>query len=275
MGFTTDGWLEGVQRVYPPAWKVNGWTNLGSGITCHSAEGYEHGLLSQLAVYSWTFTALKDGRRWQHYPITAQCWHSGNAYGNNNLVSIEFEGVAGQALTEAQIESAVYFIREVSTHRGWIPVRNPTFHNLYEHNELSGTSCPSGRIPWTEILHRLNTVVGADTMRRWVFNNNWILNETGGPSHLDWAPGLYTFDAQKDYSLPTPLPTDIVLATWLNKGHIQWLDGDGQLAGTVGWGGGLNNYGETRVKPNSLGQIKLQVLETTKFARNMVLGIMP
>lgn len=158
------GLLDWAERVPGPVHKVNAGTNPVFGIIAHSAEGYEAGLRSQIlgGPVSWHLSNLKDGRLWQHYPLTSRCWHATAA--NNAYIGIESEGRAGESLTEAQIANLVRIIREVSAWKGWEP-RRPTSDidmsaTLYEHREVTrfggtATACPSGRIPWDEILSRL------------------------------------------------------------------------------------------------------------------------
>jgi len=165
-----DGWLDFAERVPGPADRVNGARNLVTGFVAHSAEGYANGLLSVLAPtsdrrVSWHLSNLKDGRLWQHYPVDAQCWASGAATPNNSFVAMEHEGVASEPLTEAQIDTTVRVLGELAAYGGWQP-RRPTSPTdltatLYEHRECTrfgslATACPSGRIPWDEILRRLS-----------------------------------------------------------------------------------------------------------------------
>jgi len=155
-----------------------GYVSLGHGIrgpkrgdAKHSAEGYWGGIhqaLDNLARRaSWHFTVGYD-RTEQHYEVSAHTWHSGDVdddggvRGNVDLVGIEHLGMAGDPLTDYQVEMterlsrwcAEQFGRDAKFTRypdqsGWV---------LVEHNEVSDvpTACPSGRIPWARILRDLN-----------------------------------------------------------------------------------------------------------------------
>ncbi len=163
---TVDGWLDWAERLPASPAKTNGGVNQAKGIFLHSAEGYAEHLL-ELAVngpLSWHCSNLMDGRLIQHYPFTAQCWHATAA--NDKYIGMENEGVytVEHSLNEAQINNAVRVIRDLSAWKGWTPSRptNPamTTYTLWEHREVpklggSATACPSGRIPWEEILRRL------------------------------------------------------------------------------------------------------------------------
>jgi hypothetical protein len=132
----------------------------------HSAEGYKTTLLdlATKGPLSWHFSVTFDGTTYQHYPITARCWHATAA--NQEYIGCEFEGKTPNdpTLTSPQINSAVRLIKDISTLKGWTP-RRPTSptdssHTLWEHREVtrlggSGTLCPSNRIPWPEIMARL------------------------------------------------------------------------------------------------------------------------
>ncbi|HXH05356.1 MAG TPA: peptidoglycan recognition family protein [Vicinamibacterales bacterium] len=164
---SADGWVSFAERRPGPPEKVSPGINTVAGAVLHSAEGYEAAIMSTLATRaaSWHFTNLYDGRLWQHYPVSARCWHVGGAsFPNNSLVSIEHEGIAGERLTEAQIATSVRVLRDLMAYGGWQPRRPESPFDrtatLYEHRECTrfgagASACPSGRIPWDEILRRL------------------------------------------------------------------------------------------------------------------------
>jgi hypothetical protein len=133
----------------------------------HSAEGYASVLLDPNSEWgfngnhSWHLSNLMDGRVFQHYPLTARTWHATKA--NQEYVGVENEGdyPKEQSLNAAQIANARRFIADIAAWKGWTPSRprspTDTTHTLWEHNEVtrlggSGSSCPSGRIPWDAIL---------------------------------------------------------------------------------------------------------------------------
>lgn len=173
MTIASDGWLEGasVWKGHPE--KVNGGVNRIQGVVYHSAEGYATALLNSVVDVnrraSWHFSNMKDGRLWQHYPVTAQCWTSGAGFPNNSFVTVENEGVVGQPLAPAQVANLIMLTREISAfgrrsqvHRivpGELVAPAGVFL-LVEHNECTrwgafATACPSGRIPWQAILDSL------------------------------------------------------------------------------------------------------------------------
>lgn len=176
MTVTADGWLDWATRLYGNPDHVNGGINPVHGIFLHSAEGYAPVLLDPNSKYgyhgdlSWHLTNLMDGRLFQHFPLTAQCWHATAA--NNSFVGMENEGRTptdaqgnpippGPPLNAAQIVNAKRVIADISQHYGWVPNRPTSAKDLtptlWEHNEVvriggTSTSCPSGRIPWAKIL---------------------------------------------------------------------------------------------------------------------------
>ena len=143
-----------------PAWKQYSGRNPNKGIVGHSAEGYRAGLLAEIGNpnrrAAWHFSVMKDGDVFQHYPISAILAHGADWGGDNDganangeLIAIEHEGVAGEALTPAQRDASVALVRWIAQQGRWEPSRT-TNKTLWEHRELSdeGTACPSNRIPW-------------------------------------------------------------------------------------------------------------------------------
>jgi len=163
-----NGWFDWAIVDPGPPHKVNGGRNGQRGMIPHSAEGYwpylRNGVLWGPRRASWHASNLKDGRFYQHYPVTAQTWTSGAGYPNNNFPTTENEGVEGQPLTQPQIDNLIRMGRDLMAAGMWHPQRptSPTDigASLYEHNECTrfgaeGTSCPSDRIPWHIIVPAL------------------------------------------------------------------------------------------------------------------------
>lgn len=132
----------------------------------HSAEGFWPGLYSQLdgpTPVSWHFTVGFD-RLEQHYPLTANCWHGGDSdndqdvRANIDLIGVEHLGVAGDPLTNYQVDMTVKLTKwaaeqfGLSTY-GRFPAQQGVW-TMAEHNQVGNlpTSCPSGRIPWNEVM---------------------------------------------------------------------------------------------------------------------------
>ncbi len=169
-----ETWLSWCTKRPGPAWKQGYYLlprrslNQVEGDVKHSAEGSYAGLLNIIATStrqaSWHFSVAKDGRVSQHYPLESICWHAGKKgdlsnqtalIGNVTLVGIEHEGFAGQTLTPQQIDVTVRITQEVRA-RTFAGTRPPELAvNLWEHNWLSGTACPSNRIPWSTIMNKL------------------------------------------------------------------------------------------------------------------------
>lgn len=178
MGITADGYFDWAIKDPGPPWKVNGGRNGQKGMIPHSAEGYwpylRNGVLWGPRRASWHASNLKDGRFFQHYPIWAQTWTSGAGYPNNNYPTTENEGVAGEPLTQAQIDNLIHMGRDLMEVGGWRPRRpvsdRDLLASLMEHNEqvrfgADPTSCPSGRIPWHIIVPALEGVEMAEVTK--------------------------------------------------------------------------------------------------------------
>lgn len=124
----------------------------GQGVVVHSAEGSLEaalGVLDDPRPASWHLTVAKDGRYYQHYPIEVVCWHAGFD-ANVRYVGVECEGVAGEPLTPEQVSTLRSILDWLQAVDAW-PVRERGV-TLWEHNEFMPTNCPSGRIPWDQLL---------------------------------------------------------------------------------------------------------------------------
>jgi hypothetical protein len=117
-----------------------------------------YSVLDGSAYASWTFSIPKVGQPIQHYELTKIPWHAGimgdrrqdtSLIGNLTLIGKEHEGVAGEPWTENQLHWSAKIdvaCRALCPAFGANP---PTLRlNMWEHNWLSATSCPSGRNPW-------------------------------------------------------------------------------------------------------------------------------
>lgn len=146
-----------VWRPGPPG-KVFPAVNQMQGLVCHSAEGYNAGNFGELdkpeRQASWHFTNSLDGTFYQHYPITASCWTSGNYEANTRYFAVESEGQASVdgPLNDAQVRNLMRLAADL------VPVgvtltRDPATRTLWEHNEVATrwspnagpTACPSHR----------------------------------------------------------------------------------------------------------------------------------
>lgn len=141
-----------------------------SGEVKHDAGGSSwdalHGELNGPVQKSWQFTIGPD-RLEQHYPLSACCWHCGDTdpsdgvRGNIDFVGVEHLRV-GSSLSSFQIDMTVKLSQWMALQFGvYIFERYPiiaagSIWTMAEHNEMSATQCPSGRIPWSTILDNLN-----------------------------------------------------------------------------------------------------------------------
>lgn len=144
-----EEWVSWATQRPGPAEKVFAQANSRQGIVLHSAEGWLAGAFGELdkpeRQASWHFTLALDGTLYQHYPLTASCWASGNFEANTRYCAMESEGVAGTPLNDAQVATA----RRLLTGLGYVE----RGVNIWEHNEVAtrwepnsgGTACPSGR----------------------------------------------------------------------------------------------------------------------------------
>ena len=118
---------------------------------------------------SWHGTLDTDGTGYQHYPLEAICWANGLAgdrrqdtslIGNLTLLAWEHVDRIGASmlttLTPAQVATTTRITEAVRALCPSVGAAPPTLRkNLWEHNWLSATACPSGLIPWTIIITAL------------------------------------------------------------------------------------------------------------------------
>lgn len=150
--------------------------NLGKGVAGHSAEGSYQGCLAVLdgpRQASWTLTFRKVGPPVQHYDLNAITWHcgrygdaGGQVAGNGCLLGVECEGKAGEPLTQNQVNELTAFLKwywkvhelgepsrpDKEQTFPYLPIPRILDDELWEHNEISSTDCPSGRIPWQTLI---------------------------------------------------------------------------------------------------------------------------
>jgi len=155
---------------YPPS--IGGTTAPKRGAVEHSAEGKSWDVIHDLLLTkSWHFTVGYD-RVEQHHPCNVNCWHGadtdddGGVRANIDLEGIEHLGIAGEPLTPWQIGATVDLNRWLGAQYDRHTFRRfdgfdpdePGVWLMCEHNEVSNTytACPSGRIPWPEVMGRLN-----------------------------------------------------------------------------------------------------------------------
>lgn len=165
----------------------------------HSSEGTLAGALAVLAdpnrQASWHLTIAKTGLVYQHYPWEAVTWHAGlpgdrridtSLLGNLTLIGEEYEGGGpgkmGEPLTVKQLAASIRVSESVRRLCPRVAANPPTLRrNLWEHNWLSATSCPSGRIPWNAIIAALQEEeMDEITIKRWI-QEAVIIHENGIP----------------------------------------------------------------------------------------------
>ena len=144
---TADGWVDWANIHRGPEAKIYSGTNAREGLVLHSMEGWLAGSFAELwkpsRSASWTFSLGLDGRLYQHYPVTASCWASGNNVANTRFNALELEGLYTMPINDAQIATLLHLVNEL----GYSRVQ------LHEHREVwnmaipnaGPTACPSER----------------------------------------------------------------------------------------------------------------------------------
>ena len=137
----------------------------------HSTEGPLSAALGELQKLerqaSWHFTVPKSGPPLQHYPLEAITWHTGlpgdrrtdtSLVGNVTLIGIEHVDWPDNILNDNQLYWSIKLTKAFRRLCPLIAANPPALRvNLWEHNWLSPTSCPSGLIPWAKKLAAFST----------------------------------------------------------------------------------------------------------------------
>jgi len=140
----------------------------------HSMEGTVGGAVGRLMTpltsdpytqASWHFSIPKIGPPRQHYALEAICWHAGlpgdrrfdtSLVGNLTLIGEEHEDYPDNKLNANQIHWTIEISKAIRRLCPRVAAKPAALRvNLWEHNWLSPTSCPSGLIPWPTILAAL------------------------------------------------------------------------------------------------------------------------
>ena len=138
----------------------------------HSTEGPLSAALGELQKLerqaSWHFTVPKSGPPLQHYPLEAITWHAGlpgdrrvdtSLLGNLTLIGVEHVDWPDNILNDNQLNWSIELTKAFRRLCPLIAARPPAPRiNLWEHNWLSPTSCPSGLIPWSKKLIALEEI---------------------------------------------------------------------------------------------------------------------
>jgi hypothetical protein len=226
LAYDSGGWLDWCVWLPGPVQKT-GYGDTHSrtaeeveGEVKHSMEGYHVGAISRLMTpynpddrytwASWHFSIPKYGFPWQHYPIFGPhsiCWHCGlpgdrrrdtSLVGNLTLVGIEHEDAPDDLLNDNQVYWTARIsaaIRRLCPHAG---ARPPALRvNLWEHRWLAPTECPSGLIPWREVIQLLGpqeddmlyAIIRDDGQSRGVYATNgvhkWLIPSAGVRQELE------------------------------------------------------------------------------------------
>ena len=151
-----NGYVDWAMMIYPGN-KNKVYSNVNSGeyFVFHSMEGNNmaaaYSRLQNMSIQSsWMFSTDKNGVLYQHYPVTASCWASGNYKINTSSWSHELVGFAGEPINNKQMETVQALIKEWEVYTGRKAERGKT---IFEHKEVAQwivpnagpTSCPSSR----------------------------------------------------------------------------------------------------------------------------------
>ena len=110
-------------------WKIPKYQPNKQGLVYHSAEGYRDTLLSLVVSptrqASWIGSNMKNGDFFQHYAVTATAWTNGSIDSNLLFIGIESEGLAGEPLTEPQVQNLSRAAQDCKAFFGWPELKRP------------------------------------------------------------------------------------------------------------------------------------------------------
>lgn len=156
MTISKDGWISWAIRKDGPPEKMYPEKNQSLGLVVHSVEGSLAGAFGELMnparQASWHFTNAINGDFYQHYPVTASCWASGNKTANTRYWAVESEGKAGTPLNAAQVANMMGLCEEFEIYTS-LKAQRTEPRTIFEHREVATewspnagpTACPSGR----------------------------------------------------------------------------------------------------------------------------------
>ncbi|MCJ7676830.1 MAG: N-acetylmuramoyl-L-alanine amidase, partial [Anaerolineales bacterium] len=152
---------------YPKAFRLDGppakhgyngiYIRQHKGAIYHSMEGRWQDAYSRLMSsdkVSWHLSLTYGGVWLQHYALNDVLWHGGCTFAGM-LAAIECEGRAGESLTRQQVNELAEFTAWLAEQEDWPEIKFPD--PLWEHQMMvaygaAPTACPSGRIPWEEVI---------------------------------------------------------------------------------------------------------------------------
>ena len=127
------------------------------GAIYHSMEGRWQDAYSRLMSsdkVSWHLSLTYEGVWLQHYALNDVLWHGGCTFAGM-LAAVECEGRVGEPLTRQQVNELGEFTAWQAENEDWPSIERRV--TLWEHKEMADygaapTACPSGRIPWQEVI---------------------------------------------------------------------------------------------------------------------------
>lgn len=194
MTLSPDGWFDWAIRDPGPEEKL--WPDADvEGVTFHSAVGSAATVISIVKGPASNNRSVigvihYDGALTQFYSVRRSPWANGNKIANMKFKGFEFEGGGfwpngtpnfSEPWTEKQKATGARILKEMLADKGLPLVVKQTCR---EHNEFFPTACPSGRVPWTQII---DMALAKPLDRRWVVQD--VLEKVGKQLFI-WNEGV-------------------------------------------------------------------------------------
>lgn len=198
MTLSPDGWFNWGVRMPGPEDKL--WEDHPfEGVTFHSAVGSAQSTINVVMGppsnnRSVTGLIHYDGTLTQFYSVHRSPWANGNKQANLRYKGFEFEGGGywpgtnipnfSEPWTEKQKVAGARILTDMLIANHLPLVRKET---LREHNEFFPTACPSGRVPWVQLVDMATEV---PIVHKWVSGDQQGGLERVGQQMFIWNNGL-------------------------------------------------------------------------------------
>lgn len=147
---------------------------------------------------------------------------------------MEHEGKVPEnpTLTDQQVETSRRVVSELEAWKGWKRSRGGPLQTLWEHREVTilggtGTSCPSGRIPWDKILAEEPEPEPVKE-ESYDMKTHYAWSQWHEGLEVIGSDTLYLANLRKDFSLPIEAKSVLMQPTF-KRGGAEFFHADSEV----------------------------------------------